>query len=274
MDENTNTVTPNEPVVESAPVNTASDQVQINREAAADTNTNTETPTENTETKTETTENQTDTPQTETNTENQTEDTNTETQTEEGAYLTAEQLRELRDSGQYQPPEEEADLTDEYGYIDPKKLQSYLNQRDEQVFNSAVRAVEARTEAEKIETEAWQSIHSTYPELKENAALEQALRGARIADLAAGGDGNIHRIAQDFMKPIRDSRIKAVEDVNRQITEQKALETHAQESAAPERPAPSLMSQLRGALESGDRQKAQEIRNAIRMERIRDTTKM
>lgn len=268
MDENTNTQTSStEPVVESAPVNTSSDQV-TRVEAVPDTNTET---TENTEpdtnTETPTEETQTETAQTETNTETPTEDTNTE------EYLSAEQLAALRESSQYQPTDQEVDLTDEYGYIDPVKLQNFLAENNKRVFESAVRAVEARAEAERIETQAWEKIRQSYPELKENPNLEQALRGARIADLAAGGDGNIHRIAKDFMKPIRDSKVEAIESVNRNITQQKALETNVQESAAPERPAPSLMSQLRSALNAGDHAKAQEIRNAIRMERIRDTTK-
>lgn len=256
-----------EAVHESAPVNTSSDQM-----------TRVEAPKTETENQTDTqtnTENQTDTPETDTdtNTETPTTETNTEDSTD-GDYLTPEQIQALREQTQYQPEDQEVDLVDEYGYIDPKKLQSFMVENNQRVFEQAVKAVEAKAQAERIETQSWEKIHQSYPELKESPGLEQALRGARIADLAAGGDGNIHRIAQEFMKPIRDSKVQAVEETNRSISKQEALSTHVQESAAPERPAPSLMSRLRTALENGDQAQAQEIRNAIRMERIRDTTKM
>lgn len=248
-----------EAVHESAPVNTSSDQQTRVAEPETNPEINTETPTVETDT--------------DTNTETPTTETNTEDSADED-YLTAEQLQDLRDRTQYQAEDQEVDLVDEYGYIDPKKLQSFMVENNQRVFEQAVKAVEAKSQAERVETQSWEKIHQSYPELKESPGLEQALRGARIADLSAGGDGNIHRIAQEFMKPIRDSKVQAVEETNRNISKQEALSTHVQESAAPERPAPSLMSRLRTALSNGDQAQAQEIRNAIRMERIRDTTKM
>lgn len=187
--------------------------------------------------------------------------------------VTAAELEELRKKSQYQAAEIEADLLDEYGYVDPKKLEGFLAENNKRVFEQAVQAMEARQEAKEIETKTWESIYKKYPEVKEKESLEKALRGARIADIVAGGDGDITRIATEFMAPIRDSKVAAIESVNRKISEQKSLETNVQEAATPERPAPSLMSQLKSALASGDTAKAQQVRNAIRMQRIHDTTK-
>lgn len=207
-----------------------------------------------------------------TETQETTEESTETTETED--YVSAEELAELQQLTQYQPDEMEVDLVDEYGYIDPAKLQNFMAENNQRVFEKAVTAVKAQQRAETIETKTWERLHNDYPELKENPTLETALRGARIADMVAGGDGDLRRIAQDFMKPIRDNKVKAVEDVNRKITQQESLETFTPETASPEeKPAPSLMSQLQTALRNGDQEEAQRLRHAIRKERIHDTTK-
>lgn len=264
MNEDTNTETTQvEPVVESAPVETSADQVQINRPDTTDTNTNTE------ESQTPDTQTDTKTPNTETET------VETETDTETKERVTVEDLEELDELSKVPSPDEAPDLTDEYGYVDPNKLMQYLEKRDQEVAEHAVKTFDARQRAERIEKETWDNVYKDFPEVKTNETLEKALRGARILDITSGGDGDLARLASELVKPLRDSKVEAIEDVNRKITQQESLANNVQAAAAPEPgPGPSLMSQLRTALADGDHGRAQEIRNAIRMERIRDTTKM
>lgn len=119
-----------------------------------------------------------------------------------------------------------------------------------------------------MEADTWSGIKEAYPEIADNSTLTNALKGARIQDLLAGGDGDLNRLASDIVGPIRENRIKAVEEVNKTLTDQKKLETFTPENAAPETQPVSLMGQLQAAVAAGDSAAAQALRHAIRKERI------
>lgn len=191
--------------------------------------------------------------------------------TDEPAYqpkYTPEQIQELAKAADYQPGEVEITFVDELGNFDPVAFGEFMKQNNASVFNQAIAATNARGELTQIEGDTWASIQQQFPEIAGNETLTKSLRGARIQDVMAGGDGDLHRLAKDIVGPIRENRIKAVEDVNKTITDQKKLETFTPDNAAPERAEPTLMQQLQSAVKSGDTEKATAIRHAIRKERI------
>ncbi|MGV9002395.1 MAG: hypothetical protein ACOH18_05585 [Candidatus Saccharimonadaceae bacterium] len=181
---------------------------------------------------------------------------------------TPEEITKLAEAADYRPGEIEVNFVDELGNFDPQAFGDFMKQNNQNVFNQAINAANARGQLVQIENDTWGQIKTDYPEVANNETLTSALRGARIQDLLAGGDGDLARLAKDIVGPIRENRIKAVEDTNRQITEQKKLETFTPENVAPDRAEPSLMSQLQAAVSSGDTQKAHSLRHAIRKERI------
>lgn len=181
---------------------------------------------------------------------------------------TPEQIVELAKRADYQPAEVQADFVDELGNFDPQKFGEFMRANNENVFNQAIQAANARTQLTQIETDTWGAVESKYPEITENPTIKSALRGARTQDVINGGDGDLERIAADIIGPMRQNKIDAVESVNRQVTEQKKLETFTPTNAAPDRAEPSLMSQLKSAVANGESEKAKSIRHAIRKERI------
>lgn len=191
--------------------------------------------------------------------------------TDENAYTpkyTPEQITELAKAADYQPGEVEITFVDELGNFDPVAFGEFMQKNNASVFNQAIAATKARGELVQVEGDTWASIQQQFPEIAGNETLTSALRGARVQDVIAGGDGDLHRLAKDIVGPIRENRIKAVEDVNKTITDQKKLETFTPDNAAPERAEPTLMQQLQSAVQSGDTAKAQSLRHAIRKERI------
>lgn len=183
--------------------------------------------------------------------------------------LTPEKLEELSRAQHYQPQAQDVDILDEFGNLDPAKFQSFMRDNNASVFEQAVNAVSARGEAEKIESATWDNLRGEYSnELNDNPGLEKVLRGARIQDIIAGGDGDLNRLAKEVIGPMRKSAIQAVEDVNRQVSEAEELSTYKPQNSAPQKQAAPLMTQLREALQAGDHGKAQQIRHAIRKERI------
>lgn len=177
-------------------------------------------------------------------------------------------FKELLDAQKYQAEEVTLDFYDEYGNIDQAKFGEFLQQNNQKVFEQATQAAMAKVEAQQIEEKLWNDVYTNYGEIKDNPALETALRGARIQDMVAGGDGDLTRLAKEIVAPIRQNKIKAIEDVNRSITEQKKLETFTPDAATPAPAAVPLMTQLKQALDAGDSERAQTLRHAIRKERI------
>lgn len=181
---------------------------------------------------------------------------------------TPEEIQELAKRADYIPQEVEINFLDELGNFDPQKFGEFMAQNNQNIFNQALQAGNARTQLTQVEQDTWAHVEKDFPEISGNDTLTKALRGARIQDLIAGGDGDLTRLATDIVGPIRDSRIKAVEDANQNITDQKKLETFTPEGASTEAPTLTLMQQLQTAVQSGDTQKATSLRHAIRKERI------
>lgn len=187
------------------------------------------------------------------------------------ASLTPDMMAELEKAQRYQPGEVEFDIFDEFGNVDPTKFGQFMADNNSKVFEQALKGVKAYTQAEQIENGTWEKARTDYPELngEQGPALEKALRGMRIVDVTQGGDGNISRIAKEFLGPLRASAIKAQEDVNRSVTDMEQLSTvYKPDAASPERPAADLMTQLRTAVQNGEGARAKELRHAIRKERI------
>lgn len=182
--------------------------------------------------------------------------------------MDTERLAELAKASNYNPADTELDILDEFGNLDATKFGDFMRKNNESVFTQAVGAVQARNQAEQIENNAWNAVHEAYPELVENPSLEKAIRGARIQDLINGGKGDLNELAKGIVGPLRDNKIKAVEEVNRTIKKQENLGAAKPTTAQPEKVAPSLMTQLRTAITNGDNQAAQKIRHAILKERI------
>lgn len=198
-----------------------------------------------------------------------------ETPPEEPAHqpITAEHLQRLHEAQQLEPVTEAPDIFDDYGNVDPNKFNDYLNQRDARVFEQATYAATVREETQKTEQTAWDTVYSEYGEIKDNPALQNALRGARIQDLTAGGDGDLARLAKELVAPFRTAKIQATEAINKTVSEAEALETTKPTAATPPKEAPSLVHQLKAAIADGDTQRAQSIRHAIRKEQIYGKTK-
>lgn len=194
-----------------------------------------------------------------------------ETQVETPAYqpkYTPEQIEQLAKQADYVPQEVEINFLDELGNFDPQKFGEFMAENNKNIFNQALQAGNARTQLTQVEQDTWAHVEKDFPEIAGNDTLTKALRGARIQDIIAGGDGDLTRLATDIVGPIRDNRIKAVEDANQNITDQKKLGTFTPEGASTEAPTLSLMQQLQVAVQSGDTQKATSLRHAIRKERI------
>lgn len=181
---------------------------------------------------------------------------------------TPEQIQQLADQADYRPQEVDINFLDELGNFDPQKFGEFMAENNKQVFNQALQAGNARTQLTQVESDTWAHVEKDFPEIAGNDTLTKALRGARIQDIIAGGDGDLSRLATDIVGPIRENRIKAVEDANKTITDAKKLETFTPEGASVEAPSLSLMQQLSVAVQSGDTAKAQTLRHAIRKERI------
>lgn len=195
-----------------------------------------------------------------------------ETEVKAQPFLTREDLETLAKAQSYQPSEVDVDIFDEFGSLDPAKFAAFMIENNQRVMQQATNAVETNARYERIETQAWESVKSNYPEISDNPTLEQAVRGARIQDILSGGDGDLNRLAKSFIDPIRRGKIQAVEDTNRQVTEQEQLQTFRSDNAVPAPAAKPLMNQLREALAAGDTERANHLRHAIRKERIYGTT--
>lgn len=202
-----------------------------------------------------------------------TEPVETPTEEEPTPVPTADYLKRLHEAQQFEAPTEAPDIFDDYGNVDPTKFAAYQAQRDAQVFEKAVNAVNAKAEAQQAELAAWDSVYSNYSEVKDSEVLQNALRGARIQDLSSGGDGDLNRLAKGLVAPFREAKIKATEAVNKTVEEAESLETAKPSAATPPQQAPSLLSQLNAAVANGDQEQAQRIRHAIRKERIYGKTK-
>jgi len=163
------------------------------------------------------------------------------------------------------------DIVDEFGNFDGKKFSDFMAENNKNVFNQALDSFTAISEADKIENQAWESVNEAYPELKGNPTLEKAIRGARIQDILGGGTGDLIELAKGIIGPIRENKIKAVEEVNRTIEKQDNLQVVKPTVAPVEQVTPTLMDQLKHALSVNDQQKANQIRHAIRKERIYGT---
>lgn len=185
--------------------------------------------------------------------------------------MDGERLKALRNAGKYKPTEMDLDIVDEFGNFDGKKFSDFMADNNKNVFNQALDSFTAISEADKIETQAWESVNQAYPELKGNPTLEKAIRGARIQDILGGGTGDLLELAKGIVGPIRENKIKAVEEVNRTIEKQDNLQVVKPTVAPVEQVTPTLMDQLKHALSVNDQQKANQIRHAIRKERIYGT---
>lgn len=179
-----------------------------------------------------------------------------------------ELLQKLSEASKYKAQESELDILDEYGAVDPTKFQDFMLKNNQQVFNQAVNAVQARLQAERIEEAAWQDVTTKYPELKESESLLSALRGARVQDLVSGGKGDLLELAKGIVAPIRDSKIKAVESVNKSIKKQESLSTFKPATAQIEKVPTNLMDQLKQAIATGNSEEANRLRHEVRKERI------
>lgn len=191
---------------------------------------------------------------------------------EELSLPTVEHLQALHAAQQYQSEDVEIDFVDEHGFFDAKKFQDFMVQNNQRVYSQAVEASKAYDQAGKAEEAAWSKVNQTYPEI-EKYGLDAALRGARIQDLTAGGDGDLARLAKDLAAPFRQNAIDAVEKANKVVEEAESLETLKPTNATPPKQEPSLMSQLKSAVDSGDAEAATRIRHAIRKQRIYGTDK-
>ena len=185
--------------------------------------------------------------------------------------IDGEKLKALRETSRYKPTDMDLDIVDEFGNLDAEKFSEFMVKNNEAVFNQALTAVNANNQADRIENQAWEAVHKAYPELDKNPTLEKAIRGARIQDILSGGTGNLLELAKGVLGPIRENEIKAVESVNRTIEKQENLQVATPAVAPVERVAPTLMEQLKYALAQNDTQKANQIRHAIRKERIYGT---
>lgn len=195
-----------------------------------------------------------------------------ETQEEELHIPTVEHVKALTEAQQLPQDSELPDLTDEYGNFDVNKFMQYQRDRDQKILEHAMNVSTAREEAIQAENAAWDKVYEAYPEIKDHN-LDNALRGARIQDITAGGDGDLARLAKDLAAPFRAAKIKAVEDANKAVEEAESLETFKPSNATPPQEAPSLMSQLQTAVRDGDSELASQLRHAIRKERIYGTDK-
>jgi hypothetical protein len=184
------------------------------------------------------------------------------------ATPTADYIKRLHESQQFEAGTEAPDIFDDYGNIDPTKFATYQSERDSYVFNKALEAVNTREQAQQAESAAWEAVHANYAEIKDSPALENALRGARIQDISAGGDGDLSRLAKEIVAPFREAKIKATEAVNKTVEEAETLETIKPTAVTPPAQAPSLMAQLNAAIANGDTEQAQRVRHAIRKARI------
>ena len=191
-----------------------------------------------------------------------------ETPEEELRLPTIDHIKAMQEAQDYQPSAEvEVDILDEFGNLDPKKFQDFMTKNNQDIFEKATQAVEARSGAQAAEDAAWDKVHEVYPEIKEYN-LDAALRGARIQDITAGGDGDLARLARDLAGPFRQAKIKATEDINKVVEEAESLETlKPTEVTPPKEPLP-LMAQLKAAVAEGDTETAQRLRHEIRKQRI------
>lgn len=179
-----------------------------------------------------------------------------------------ESILDLMGQQKYQETETNIDIFDEYGNLDPQKFASFLAENNKNVAEKAVSMMTATSKAQEMEETAWDKVYTDNPELKDNPTLEKALRGARIQDLVDGGDGDLSRLAKDLVAPLRTSQIKAQEDVARTVEDQEALSVTTPKNATTEPVQKSNMVLLREAISAGDTDRANQIRHAIRKERI------
>lgn len=182
------------------------------------------------------------------------------------AQIDTERLRQLNEATTYKPTETPLEILDEFGNIDSSKFETFMAKNNENVFSQAINAVNAKNEVIEIETKAWEAVHKQYPEM--NETLEKAVRGARVQDLINGGSGDLLELAKGIVGPIRESRIKAVEDTNRIEREKESLAAIKPSNESPAAQAPSLMQQLKIEISKGNREGAQRIRHAILKEQI------
>lgn len=180
--------------------------------------------------------------------------------------LDTERLKQLHEATVYKPLETSLEILDEFGNLDQTKFETFMRENNKNVFSQAISAVNANNEAIEIENKAWDAVHKQYPEM--NETLEKAVRGARVQDLINGGKGDLMELAKGIVGPIRDNKIKAIEDTNRVEREKSALSTIKPSNETPSAQAPSLIQQLKTAISNGNREGAQAIRHAILKEQI------
>lgn len=195
----------------------------------------------------------------------------TQVEEDELSLPTIDNIKAINEANEYQPTEVELDITDEYGNLDPKKFQAFMAQNNQQVRDQTLAAMQKRDSAMAAEDAAWEKVYEAYPEIKDNN-LDNALRGARIQDITAGGDGDLARLARELAAPFRQAKIDATEKANKTVEEAESLETLTPTAATPPKEAPSLMTQLKTALAEGDTETANRVRHAIRKQRIHDTS--
>lgn len=187
---------------------------------------------------------------------------------EELSLPTIDNIKAMQQAQAYQPGAEvEVDILDEFGNVDPAKFQAFMAKNNQDVYEKATQAIEARSSAQAAEDAAWDKVHEVYPEIKDNN-LDNALRGARIQDITAGGDGDLARLARELAAPFREAKIKATENANKTIEEAESLATLAPTTVTPPKEAKPLMTQLREALAGGDNETANRLRHEIRKQRI------
>lgn len=112
---------------------------------------------------------------------------------------------------------------DEYGNIDPEKMEAYLQARDEHLMKvSEVTAQNAMFENTFMQRE-WQDVGSAYPDIVEDEGLRTMAENLRTADALRGGEGSLMAAAEQI-----DAMRKAERDAGRaeaqtNITRQKSV---------------------------------------------------
>lgn len=121
------------------------------------------------------------------------------------------------------PPFEMEIPRDEYGNIDPEKMQEYLQARDEHMVKVAeATAQNAMFENTYLQRE-WQDVGSAYPEIVENESLRTMAENIRTADALRGGEGSLMAAAEQIVAIRKAEREAGKAEAQTNITRQKTV---------------------------------------------------
>lgn len=112
---------------------------------------------------------------------------------------------------------------DEYGNIDPEKMQEYL-----QAFSEhSMKAAEATTQNAMFENtymqREWQDVGSAHPEIVENESLRTMAENLRTADALRGGEGSLMKAAEQIAEIRKMEREAGRAEAQTNITRQKSV---------------------------------------------------